>query len=160
VSEILTLQTETTTRAFAERHVLDPIGLEISDWWQSTSGVHIGGAEIFMTARDMARVGLLLLSQGMWDGHEIIPVEWVHECVAYHSEGQPFVGSYGYGWWRRSIDGHPAFIGKGYGGQFIVVVPDLDLVVVVGSDMSSPEMSPTIEHWVCETVVPAAFQSK
>jgi CubicO group peptidase (beta-lactamase class C family) len=160
LSEILTLKTGTTTRAFAERHVLDPIGLEISDWWQSASGVHIGGAEIFMTARDMARVGLLLLSQGMWDGHEIIPVEWVHECVAYHSEGQPFVGSYGYGWWRRSIDGHPAFIGKGYGGQFIVVVPDLDLVVVVGSDMSSPEMSPTIEHWVCETVVPAAFQSK
>lgn len=157
ISEILTLQTGTTTRAFAERHVFDPIGLEISDWRQSASGVHIGGADILMTARDMARVGLLLLSQGVWDGHEVIPAEWVRECVAYHSEGQPFVGSYGYGWWRKSIDGHPALIGKGYGGQFVVIVPDSDLVVVVGSDLSSPEMAPTIEHWVCESVVPAAF---
>lgn len=160
ISEILTLQSGTTTRAFAERHLLDPIGLQISDWWQSASGVHIGGAEIFMTARDMARVGLLLSSQGVWDGHEVIPVEWVHECVAYHSEGQPFVGSYGYGWWRRSIDGHPALVGKGYGGQFVVVVPDSDLVVVVGSDLSFPKMAPTVERWVCESVVPAAFPKK
>lgn len=159
LSEILMLKTGTTTRIFAEQHLFDPIGLEISDWWQSTSGVHIGGADILMTARDMARVGLLMLSQGMWDGHEIIPSEWVHECVAYHSEGQPFVGSYSYGWWRRSIDGHPAIIGKGYGGQFIFIVPDTDLVVVVGSDLSSPEMAPGIEHWVGETIVPAAFLS-
>lgn len=157
LSEILTLQTGMTTRAFAERHMFNPIGLEPSDWWQSASGVHIGGADILMTARDMARLGLLLLSQGTWDGLEIIPAEWVHECVAYHSEGEPFVGSYGYGWWRKSIGGHPAFIGKGYGGQFVIVVPDADLVVVVGSDISSPEMSPIIEHWVCESVVPAAF---
>ena len=41
-----------------------------------------------------------------------------------------------------------------------MVVPDSDLVVVVGSDISSPEMSPIIEHWICESVVPAAFPSK
>jgi len=157
VSEILMRHTETTTRAFAERHVLDPIGLDIRSWLRGKGGVHIGGAEVFMTARDLARLGLLLLSQGVWDGHEIIPMDWVHECVAYQSEGQPFVGSYGYGWWRRSIHGHPAFMGKGYGGQFVVVVPDSDLVVVVASDLSSPEMAPILEQWVCESVVPAAL---
>ena len=102
-------------------------------------------------------LGLLMLSQGVWDGRSVIPAEWVHECLAYHGEGQPFVGSYGYGWWRKSIDGHPAFLGKGYGGQFIVVVPDADLVVVAASGLSSPEVAPSLEHWLCESVVPAAF---
>ncbi|NNE35109.1 MAG: serine hydrolase, partial [Rhodothermales bacterium] len=116
VSEILMRQTGTTTRAFAERHLLDPIGLDVSGWSRGKGGIHIGGAEVFMTARDMARLGLLLLSQGAWDGRQVIPVDWVHQCVANHSEGQPFVGSYGYGWWRKSIRGHPAFLGKGFGG--------------------------------------------
>jgi hypothetical protein len=48
-------------------------------------------------------------------------------------------------------------VGKGYGGQFIVVVPDSDLVVVVTSDLSSPEMAPIFEQWVCEPVVPSAL---
>jgi CubicO group peptidase (beta-lactamase class C family) len=157
VSEILMRQTGTTTRAFAERHLLGPIGVEVRRWLRGKGGVHVGGAEVFMTARDMARLGLLLLSQGVWDGQQIIPVDWVHQCVAYHSEGQPFVGSYGYGWWRRTIQGHPAFLGKGFGGQFIVIVPDSDLVVVVASDLASPEMAPSLEQWVCESVVPAAW---
>jgi CubicO group peptidase (beta-lactamase class C family) len=160
LSEILALKTGMTTRAFAEKHVFDPIGLEIIDWRVSENGVHIGGAEIFMTPRDMLRIGLLVLSQGKWDEIQVIPVEWVHECVAYQSEGQPFVGSYGYGWWRRSIDGYPAFIGKGYGGQFIVVLPDADLVVVVGSDVSTPAMAPAIEHWICEYLIPTALSRK
>lgn len=157
ISEILALRTGSSTRAFAEKHVFDPIGVEVSDWWRGANGVHIGGAELLMTARDMARIGLLVLSQGMWDGREVVPADWIHECIAYHGEGQPFVGSYGYGWWRRTIDGHPAIVAKGYGGQFIVIVPDSDLVVVVGSGLSSPEMAPAIEHWICESVVPVVL---
>jgi CubicO group peptidase (beta-lactamase class C family) len=160
VSEILSRETGMTTRAFAEKFIFGHVGIEISDWWQSSSGVHIGGADILMTARDMARIGLLFLSRGVWDGREIIPAEWVSECVDYRSEGQPFVGSYGYGWWRREISGRPAFLGKGYGGQFIIVVPDSDLVVVVGSDISSQQTSPLLEHTVCESIVPAALSGK
>lgn len=157
VSEIISRTTKMSTRAFSKMHIFDPIGAEVEGWLRGSNGVHIGGAEVFMTPRDMARLGLLFLSQGWWDGEEVVPAAWVHECTDFHSEGQPFVGSYGYGWWRKSIAGRPALLAKGYGGQFIVLVPAADLAVVVASDLSSPARTPALEHWICQSVVAAGL---
>ena len=91
-----------------------------------------------MTARDIARFGLLYLRGGQWGEHPIVPREWMEESMrAYSDVGQ--LGGYGYLWWVAPNGGPhftsanfkgQVFSARGAGGHFIVVVPYLDLVVV------------------------------
>ncbi len=85
-----------------------------------------------MRPRDMARFGELYLRGGELDGVRILDERWV---AASTGERVAASGShtYGYWWWRRDFAGHPTYFAWGYGGQFIFVVEDLDLVVVTTS---------------------------
>jgi CubicO group peptidase (beta-lactamase class C family) len=95
-----------------------------------------------MTARDMARFGLLMLRKGQWNGRQIIPEDWVEESTRPHSDARLYGSdAYGYMWWVAE-DGHkynhmPAvnlkqgtYSARGYGGHYIIVIPDHNMVVV------------------------------
>ena len=94
--------------------------------------------EMRLSARDMGRVGLLMARRGRWKDQQILPEKWFEESVTPHSEetGNEGVG-YGYMWWV-GLDGvhfgqrspSPVFSARGYYGQYVVVVPSYDLVVV------------------------------
>jgi CubicO group peptidase (beta-lactamase class C family) len=87
-----------------------------------------------LTARDMARFGLLYLRNGEWRGEQVIPSEWIDESTKSYSDAGPGVG-YGYLWWVAK--GHlfgskikgAAYSARGHGGQYIVVIPSRNLVV-------------------------------
>lgn len=88
-----------------------------------------------LTARDMARFGLLYLRNGEWNGKQVIPRSWIEESTKAYSDARSGVG-YGYLWWvgkgwmlGNKIDG-PAYRADGHGGQFIVVLPSYNLVIV------------------------------
>ena len=90
-----------------------------------------------MTARDMARFGLLYLRQGVWQGQQIVPADWVRRSVTSYSRAGG-MGGYGYLWWV-AVDGkllpgvkmdEGAFAAEGVGGNYIVVIPSRKLVVV------------------------------
>lgn len=90
-----------------------------------------------MTARDMARFGLLFLREGQWEGKQIIPAAWVRDSVTTWSDAGTR-GGYGYLWWTCRGGLHlpgvtlpeGSYTARGAGGHFILVVPELDLVVV------------------------------
>ncbi len=145
-----------TTLEFADRYLFAPTGMEIRRWDRSPEGNYIGGAEMHFTARHLARFALLYLNGGRWDGKEVLPEEWVKESTAEHvkanygvsaDESVPeswtwsflkdgnFTG-YGYLWWRRNTQGHETFVALGYGGQFILIIPDLELAIVATSRIS------------------------
>ncbi|MBT8321449.1 MAG: serine hydrolase, partial [Eudoraea sp.] len=97
-----------------------------------TGGGHSGGG-IFISAEDMARFGLLLLNNGKWRDSQLISKEWITEALT-PSTPNP---NYGYMWWlnqpgNRNWKGLPKniFYASGFGGNFIVICPDQDLVVV------------------------------
>jgi CubicO group peptidase (beta-lactamase class C family) len=103
-----------------------------------------------MTARDLARFGLLYLREGVWRGKPLIPREWVEESTrSYADLGQG--GGYGYMWWVSASGPHftsadfkgPVFSARGAGGHFIVVVPYLSLVVVhrVNTDIAGRDVT-------------------
>jgi len=108
-----------------------------------------------MTARDMARFGLLFLRAGVWRGRQVIPKEWVTEStrvysIAYGDAGYRYSG-YGYLWWI-TINGNAfpdaplkdgTFSAQGAGGHFIVVIPDRKLVIVhrVNTDIEGKQVS-------------------
>lgn len=135
LSGILTKVTQTNTLAFADTYLFQPLGISKPQWLTDPQGRNNGGRELFLTPRDMAKYGYLYLNNGFWDGRQIVPSEWVKQSTqAQSSGGFPQNVSYGYLWWVTTVKGHPAYFAAGYGGQFIYVVPALDVVVVITSD--------------------------
>lgn len=93
---------------------------------------------LYLKAEDLAKLGLLFLHDGVWDGQRLLPEGWVAESVKpwvediLPSNDRRDTG-YGYQWWipRDGRDGEASvFAGRGYGGQFLIVAPELDLIVV------------------------------
>ncbi|WP_027060899.1 serine hydrolase domain-containing protein [Mesorhizobium loti] len=138
---ILERQTgQTVFEALATR-VAVPLGMQD---FERGDGYYLGGREslhpvykLSMTARDLARVGLLYLRGGRWGRRQLVPESWVRESTLPQSDIGEGRG-YGYLWWTAAANAPgdsmsvraPSFYASGFGGQYIVVVPTLDLVVV------------------------------
>ena len=86
---------------------------------------------LLMTPRDMAKMVLLFLRNCVWDRAELIDAEYVNAATARQAPGRPPPEGVGYGflWWVDDLACPPAYFAGGHGGQYIYVVPDLDLVV-------------------------------
>lgn len=130
LSGVLESVTGGAAAQYARERLFDPIGMAPVDWWSDASGQTATYCCIDTPSRDFARFGLLYLRGGRWDGVEVVPKDWVEEST---SPNEVTTG-YGYQWWLtgRSRDGLPqdVYSARGHDGQFIYVVPSLDLVVV------------------------------
>jgi CubicO group peptidase (beta-lactamase class C family) len=141
----------TQTDIFAElkRAIAGPIGMEdfrVSDgaYFTGPDSVH-PAYPLRMTARDLARFGLLYLREGTWEGKQIIPQQWVKDSTnSYSNAGES--GGYGYMWWVAANGKHlpgidldeGSFSARGSGGQFILVIPSYDMVIVHRVDTDVP----------------------
>ncbi len=133
-----------------KENIMDPIGASPTWRWfgydnswtnvdgikmQSVSGGGHSGGGIFISAEDHARFGLLFLNEGNWKGKQLISKEW----IAAATSSSPANSSYGYMWWlnkngaenRMSNLSENGFYAAGFGGNYIMVEPDHDLVIVL-----------------------------
>ena len=134
LSAILTKATRKNTWQFAQEALAKPLGFSLARWMQDPQGIYFGGNEMVMTPRQMIRFGELYENGGRIGDRQLIPKSWVDRTRV--GRGRSRWGSdreYGYGFWIREFAGHESFYAWGYGGQFIFVVPELDLVVVTTS---------------------------
>jgi CubicO group peptidase (beta-lactamase class C family) len=127
-------------KSYAEEHLFSPIGAQAGEWGTDWDGHNNGCADLHLTARDMARFGLLYLNDGEYAGNQIIPSHWVHDSLQTYSEhawdniGRFRDIGYGYQWWSARAGEHRVSFAWGHGGQLIVLVDELDMVVVVTAD--------------------------
>ena len=136
VSAILTEATGKSTLELARDWLMRPIGGHVASWDRAPEGYYFGGNNLRMTPRDLARLGQLFLQGGRWDGRQIVPSSWVGTSTARHAKGWPErYGAYGYLWWIPREDPWESYAAIGYGGQFLYVVPELDMLVVVTSTL-------------------------
>jgi CubicO group peptidase (beta-lactamase class C family) len=135
LSAILTRATGMSTYRYAETRLARPLGIALRPWQRDPQGIYFGGNEMYLTPREMLKVGTLYLRGGLApNGRRVLPQAWI-DSSAVPRTISPFNGNrYGYGWWIREAAGHRVLYAWGYGGQFIFVVPTLDLVVVTTSD--------------------------
>lgn len=134
LSAIISKAGRTSTWQFAQDHLAKPLGFSLSRWPQDPQGVYFGGNDMLMTPRQMVAFGELYKNGGRVDDRQVLPASWIARSIVPH--GRSRWGSdreYGYGWWIRAFGAHDAYYAWGYGGQFIFVVPSLDLVVVTTS---------------------------
>lgn len=134
VSAVLTAATGTSTRAYAQRHLFDPLGVEIGSWQRSPRGIYFGGNNMSLSPRDLLAFGRLYLEDGVHEGRRILPAEWVAASLASHAVNPRYGQRYGYFWWIREIGGRRVPHAWGYGGQYLFLVPSLDLLVVATSE--------------------------
>lgn len=138
VSAVLTEATGRTALDYAREHLAGPLGITIHSWQGSPEGYSFGGNSVRMTPRDLARLGQLYLQEGRWNGRQVVPADWVRRSTRRHAEGWPHrYGAYGYLWWLPPDDPWDSFAAIGYGGQFLYVVPELDMLLVTTATIES-----------------------
>ncbi|MEJ2265502.1 MAG: serine hydrolase [Anaerolineales bacterium] len=139
---LLSRSCEADLRAFAQENLFGPLDTEVGDWLKDREGNYIGSGGIHTTARDAARFGQLYLDGGAYEGTQIISSEWVQNSLQSYSEKAKDYGmslvfkdlGYGYGWWTATVGDHDFNFAWGHGGQLIVLLDDLDMVIVTTAD--------------------------
>jgi CubicO group peptidase (beta-lactamase class C family) len=129
--------------AWANAQLFSKIGIDVRRWDQDASGTLTGGMEMFLTARDMARFGQLYLDLGIaltpaGQLEQVVPMKWVIDSQVGLYPSDDRGGKYNAWWWMRTMSGRPAYFAAGYGGQYVVVVPSLKLVIVTTSKSDTP----------------------
>jgi CubicO group peptidase (beta-lactamase class C family) len=117
--------------AFAQSRLFTPLGIEDVEWVPGLNGEAAAASGLRMRASDLARVGQLVLQEGQWGGHRVVPADWLAASFSPHADAFDGV-KYGYHWYlARWHDGTAMTMGFGWGGQRLVIIPALDLVYVI-----------------------------
>lgn len=120
---------------YAVKYLFGPLGIDNYFWKRTPSGLVDTQEGLYIAPRDMAKIAYLFLKRGKWEGQQVLPEDWVKASI------EPSVSvtddqsiEYGYKWWLYHYDyqgsDHVAFAGSGFGGQYPIVLPELDLVLV------------------------------
>ncbi len=129
------------TQDFADKYLFAPLGIKASRWSSHRDIPHTGGG-LYLKPRDMAKIGYLYLKDGVWQGKRILPEGWVAEATKRHvpiaSKRNEYTAGYGYMWWILPFERHnmektdrqDIYTAYGYMGQFIFVIPELNMVAV------------------------------
>jgi CubicO group peptidase (beta-lactamase class C family) len=140
LSAILTKATRRSTWEFAQEALGKPLGITVPRWMRDPQGIFFGGNEMILTPRQMSAFGELYLNRGRAKGRQVVPEAWVASSCDGRGRSRFNPDQlYGYGWWIRDFAGHEACFAWGYGGQYIIVFPDLQLVVVTTSATTAGE---------------------
>jgi CubicO group peptidase (beta-lactamase class C family) len=138
LSAIITRTSGTSELEFADKYLFNPLGIKVRAWDFDSQGYNTGGTGLMLSARDMAKFGYLLLNKGNWAGKQVIPSEWIDTMTRKHVEcSASEQDNYGMLCWITTVKDHPAYYACGFGGQFIFVIPDLDTVVVITSNIEA-----------------------
>jgi CubicO group peptidase (beta-lactamase class C family) len=118
----------------AQRVLYDPLGIEAHNWLRGPNDVVDVEGSHWLRPRDMAKLGYLFLRKGKWGNRRVVSEKWVNESTSAKIKGAMAPWDYGYLWWRDKMTAlgreMEVTIASGNGGQYIIIVPDLDLVCV------------------------------
>jgi CubicO group peptidase (beta-lactamase class C family) len=134
LSAILTKATGTSTLAYAQRTLATPLGFRLTLWPRDPQGIYFGGNEMLLTPAQMVAIGELWRNKGRVGTTQVVPAAWVEQsCTPRTRSVYDTTREYGLGWWTQDIGGQRACFAWGFGGQYIMVFPALELVVTATS---------------------------
>ncbi len=169
LSAIITEATGMSTLDFAAEKLFNPLGITEYEWSTDDRGYHLGAAYLRIKPRDMVKFGNMILNKGKYDGVQIVQESWINEMTSAKistNNDIPYGPEYGYQIWLGNASGRSYFMAMGWGGQFIIIVPDLQLVVTATcwtSDLTDQQAG---EHWmsiigiIFEKIFPAVYYRK
>ena len=149
LSAIVQQVTGKTVLAYLQEKIFADLHINKVSWEESPEGVTTGGWGLYLQPESLAKMGQLLLQKGQWNGKQLISETWVSQMMHTHIDTGDGRG-YGYQMWEASKDG--AYRADGRFGQYIVVMPKQDMVVVITQCSNSPN------PWVVSRVLAPAVQ--
>ncbi len=147
LSAILQQVTGMSTSEFAAIHLFKPLGISDYRWPSDVNGIDIGGFGLQLKALDLHKLGTLMLGEGRIGDRGIVSKAWIRQSMQPRFMTYPHVGAYGYHWWIMSDDeGRPTepftLFAMGFGGQFVLVVPEFEWVVSFASSLYKKSFLP------------------
>ena len=141
-----------TVEAFANQYLFRPLSITHYKWQSTKKGQYHTGGGLFLSARDLLKIGQMVLNGGVWQGKRIVSQQWIDESVQAHfatnrANGWGTRFEYGYQWWRLTHQGKIEVIAaRGWGDQRLFIIPQLEAVIVIyGSNFfNTPTLS--IDH--------------
>jgi CubicO group peptidase (beta-lactamase class C family) len=149
-SVILTQAGRISTFQFAKQYLFQTLGIADHSWGTDKDGIYNGGSSLSLTPYDMLKIGQLYLNRGVFNGIRIVSEEWIEKASTFKITTNDIISfgpAYGYFWWIGSSASHEYFFANGFGGQFIVVVPDIRLIVVATNNLSNVSISAANQQW-------------
>jgi len=150
VSAVLTRATGMETSVFADQYLFEPMGLGKRTWYGDNRLVAYGGVGLCIGIHDMLEIGFMYLNDGVYNGRQIVPATWIEKATSLQISSNneiPFLTDYGFYWWLGNAHGQDYICANGYGGQFIFIVKDLNLVVCSRSNFRSINSSQAGQNW-------------
>ena len=140
---------------FAKTRLFDPLGIENFEWVRGDDGVPSAASGLRLTARDLAKIGVLIAQNGVYDGQEIVPAIWLESSFRSATSIQPGF-DYGYLWYlTKGPGGDAIIIAVGNGGQRLTVQPSAGFVVsTFAGNYNNPDAWQTSVRVLVEFAVP------
>jgi len=154
LSAIVQKRTGQTVLDYVRPRLFAPLGIERAVWDTNPDGVTIGGYGLRARTEDIAKLGLLYLERGRWNGRQLLPDGWADSATARQTSNgsnprSDWDQGYGYQFWRSR---HGAYRGDGAFGQYMLVLPEQDAVVAITSGVRDMQ---AVLDLVWDTLLPA-----
>lgn len=138
LSHVIKSKTGKNIDEYAREHLFRPIGIKKTYWKKTPSGLPDTEGGLYLKAEDIARIGYLYINDGVWNETRVLPQQWVTDTATpsipdVNPESNSDNRGYGYQWWLVPYKGNRAthfLAGMGYGGQYLFVVPEKQIVAV------------------------------
>ena len=148
-----------TAEAFIKNELLDKMGISNYRWQTGVSGLPEAGQRVSMTSRAMVKWGTLVINKGKWQGEQLISADYLAKATSSVTKAtedwHPKNFFYGYFWYQTNITigdkNYDANLAWGGGGQRIITVAELDLIIVITGD----DDEDTIMTQVSKIILPA-----
>ncbi|MDH7604569.1 MAG: serine hydrolase [Melioribacter sp.] len=115
---------------YAKMNLFKPLSIEEVKWEKASDGNERGNSELWLKPKDLAKIGLMMLNDGRWKSKNIISRQWIDKSTKKYFDGFSQIGGYGYHWHTRKFGKYNSYLAAGWGGQFLIVIPALNLVIV------------------------------
>jgi hypothetical protein len=154
LSAILQKVTRMTVLDYLKPRLFEPLGIDNPSWVANQQGISAGAYGLSLRTEDIARFGQLYLQKGKWQGKQLVPSEWIEEATARQTSNGSSPNSdwdqgYGYQFWRSR---HNTYRGDGAFGQYCLIIPEADAVVVITSGVRDMQ---SVMNLVWDKLLPA-----
>ncbi|MEE4311542.1 MAG: serine hydrolase [candidate division KSB1 bacterium] len=167
LGEIIYKASDWRLDVFSRRYLFSKLGITDFEWQKLPDGVIFCSGDLRLRPRDMAKIGSLFLNGGTWNGEQLISKEWIDISTVNHTPpamlGNNFTWADGYSfhWWvweKVLNEEFNAYFASGWGGQYIIICPEMNMVVVTTAGNYYTETKISIEYLLANYVIPSVRQ--
>ena len=135
LSVILTKSSGMSTLTFANRYLFRPMDIVVGGWDRDPQGYFMGGNNLALRPPDMLKIGRMVLNGGTYQENQIVSESWLTDSFQIYTRSNFNPYDYGYMWWSRETGGYEILFAWGHGGQYIMMIPKLNAVIAITSNL-------------------------